>query len=95
MLSKKELKFVKKGKEKVLQTKQAISHIEIKDFKLGKIIINTLLSIGDSGSVRPETLAKLLFDGLKYGEDYAILNIHRIGLYAKIRDEFYGPMDMR
>ncbi|MDO8886144.1 TIGR03960 family B12-binding radical SAM protein [Candidatus Oleimmundimicrobium sp.] len=95
LLSQKELKFTKKGKEKVLLTKQAISCIEIVDFKLGEVTINALLSIGDLGSTRPDLLIKLLFSGVKCGGGYKILNIHRTGLYAKISNEFYDPMGMK
>ena len=95
LFSKKEFKFVKKGKEKVLPTKQAVSRIEINYFELGKATINVLLSIGDLGSVRPEALMKSLFSRPDCDEDHVILNIHRIGLYAKIGDEFYSPIDTR
>jgi len=95
LLSKKELKFLKKEKEKVLSTKEAVLRLEIEAFESGKATLDTLLSIGGSGGIKPEVLIKLLFDESKFVKNYKILNIHRVGLYVKINDKFYSPMDKR
>ncbi len=92
LLFKKELKFLKKEKEKVLSTKEAVLHVKIEAFESGKVTLDTLLSIGGLGGIKPEVLIKLLFDESKFVKNYKVLNIHRVGLYAKINDKFYSPI---
>ncbi|HDP69460.1 MAG TPA: DUF2344 domain-containing protein [Actinobacteria bacterium] len=95
LLSKKELRFLKRGKEKKIFTQEAVFSIQIVERKLDRIVLEVLLSIGDQGEIRPDILIELLFDGFKSGMDYEILGIYRIGMYAKIGNELHCPLDTR
>ncbi|MDI6799355.1 MAG: TIGR03936 family radical SAM-associated protein [Actinomycetota bacterium] len=88
LLSSAELTFPKKGSEKTVKTKEAIFAGEIEDQGGSVFLLSVVLSVGSVNDIRADSFGDLFLAEI-LPKEARIIDIRRLGLYAKIFDGFF------
>ncbi len=88
LLSKNELAFVKRGLERRVLTKEAVIRSDLNESFDNVYKLRLLLSLANPNEIGPDIFISLLFAELNL-EKERIIDVRRIGQYAKIFDGFF------